>query len=225
MGATLSGLIPALGSLSFAAPWVLLGLLVLPVLYWLLRVTPPAPKRLRFPPVALLARLTTEERVTAHTPWWLLLLRLLIAALVLVALARPLLDADRSAGTDGPMVLVIDDGWAAAADWDARITAAETLIDKAALDERGVVVLTTAAHPEDQPVDPPSVQTAEQAKATLKALQPKPWFTDRAATLARLSQATLPDAVSTVWLHDGLEDPGLTAGEQAGAAEPETAFQ
>ena len=35
--------------LSFAEPALLLGLLSLPVLWWLLRVTPPAPRRVRFP--------------------------------------------------------------------------------------------------------------------------------------------------------------------------------
>jgi len=38
----------------FAAPWVLLGLLALPGLYFLLRVTPPAARRIAFPPVSLL---------------------------------------------------------------------------------------------------------------------------------------------------------------------------
>jgi len=31
-----------LGALGFAAPWLLLGLIVLPILWWLLRATPPA---------------------------------------------------------------------------------------------------------------------------------------------------------------------------------------
>ena len=38
-----------LGPIAFAAPWLLAGLAALPVLWWLLRVTPPAPKRIRFP--------------------------------------------------------------------------------------------------------------------------------------------------------------------------------
>ena len=39
-----------LGPIGFAAPWLLLALPALPVLWWLLRVTPPAPKRQIFPP-------------------------------------------------------------------------------------------------------------------------------------------------------------------------------
>jgi len=40
--------------LSFAEPLLLTGLLSLPVLWWLLRVMPPRPKRIEFPPTRLL---------------------------------------------------------------------------------------------------------------------------------------------------------------------------
>ncbi len=38
----------------FAAPWVLLALAGLPLLWWLLRVTPPAPRSETFPAIRLL---------------------------------------------------------------------------------------------------------------------------------------------------------------------------
>ncbi|MGH7055608.1 MAG: BatA domain-containing protein, partial [Stellaceae bacterium] len=40
--------------LAFASPWLLLALAGLPVIWWLLRVTPPAPRRIAFPPIRLL---------------------------------------------------------------------------------------------------------------------------------------------------------------------------
>ena len=46
-----------LGPLAFAAPWLLLATLVLPILWWLLRVTPPSPRQLTFPPIRLLLAL------------------------------------------------------------------------------------------------------------------------------------------------------------------------
>ena len=55
----------ALGPLSFTAPWILLALLSLPVLWWLLRVTPPAPRRLAFPAIRLLLGLDPREE-TPH---------------------------------------------------------------------------------------------------------------------------------------------------------------
>lgn len=42
------------GPIAFAQPWLLLALIALPALWWLVKVTPPAPKRLRFPAVTLL---------------------------------------------------------------------------------------------------------------------------------------------------------------------------
>src|SRR5262249_10336549 len=48
-----AGMIPGL-PLGFAQPLVLLGLLSLPVLWWLLRLIPPQPRRIAFPPTRLL---------------------------------------------------------------------------------------------------------------------------------------------------------------------------
>ena len=78
-----------LGPIAFAAPWLLLALPALPLLWWLLRVTPPAPKRVTFPALRLLRDLLPPEETPARTPWWLLLLRLVAAALMILGLARP----------------------------------------------------------------------------------------------------------------------------------------
>src|SRR5258706_35283 len=82
----------ALGSLAFASPWILAALAALPVIWWLLRVTPPAPRHIAFPAIRLLLGLVPREETPARTPWWLILLRTVIAALVIMALAHPLLN-------------------------------------------------------------------------------------------------------------------------------------
>ena len=46
---------------AFAQPWLLAALIALPALWWLLRVTPPSPKSLRFPAIRLLFGLTPPE--------------------------------------------------------------------------------------------------------------------------------------------------------------------
>ena len=51
----------ALGSLAFASPWLLAALAALPVMWWLLRVTPPAPRRVAFPAIRLLLGLTAAR--------------------------------------------------------------------------------------------------------------------------------------------------------------------
>ena len=76
--------------IGFAQPLVLLGLLSLPVLWWLLRLIPPQPKRVDFPPTRLLFDIHPKEEQPRRTPWWLTLLRLLLAAIVIIAAAGPL---------------------------------------------------------------------------------------------------------------------------------------
>ena len=51
----------ALGSLAFASPWLLAALAALPIVWWLLRVTPPAPRRIPFPAIRLLMGLHARE--------------------------------------------------------------------------------------------------------------------------------------------------------------------
>ena len=109
-----------LGTLAFASPWLLLALGGLPIVWWLLRVTPPAPRRMPFPAIRLLLGLVPREETPARTPWWLILLRTVLAALVIVALAHPLLNPRSTLPGSGPLILVVDDGWAAAHDWPRR---------------------------------------------------------------------------------------------------------
>ena len=111
---------PPLPPITFGSPFLLLALLALPALWWLLRVTPPLPRRTPFPPLRLLRGLEDEEQTPAATPWWLLLLRLLAAVLLIVALADPLLGRSPKLTAAGPLVLAIDNGWTAAKDWDTR---------------------------------------------------------------------------------------------------------
>ena len=139
-----AGALSSLGALAFLSPWWLLVLGALPVLYWLLRVTPPAPRRALFPAIRLLFELKPKEETPAKTPWWLLLLRLIVATMLIFALAHPLLNPqDRIPGV-GPVILVIDDGWSAARNWTARKEAANELLDRAEREERNVIVLRTA---------------------------------------------------------------------------------
>ena len=86
----MNGLLP----IAFGSPIVLGGLLVLPLIWWLLRVTPPRPDVETFPPLKILAKVLKNEVTPRKMPWWLLLLRLALAALVILALADPVLNPD-----------------------------------------------------------------------------------------------------------------------------------
>jgi hypothetical protein len=183
--------------LSFGAPWLLLGLLALPVIWLLLRVTPPSPRPQTFPPLRLLIGLINEEETPAKTPWWLLLLRLLAAALLIIALADPILGRGLTPPTPGPLVLVVDNGWTAADGWADRARAIADLLHGAG--DRPVLLLPTASAP------PTGLLNAGEAERQARGLSPMPWPGDRAAAAATLARWKL-DAPSIVWLSDGVED-------------------
>src|SRR5438067_11964292 len=140
----------ALGSLAFASPWLLAALVALPVIWWLLRVTPPAPRRIPFPALRLLLGLIPREETPARTPWWLILLRMVLAALVILALAHPLLNPQNRLAGSGPVALVVDDGWSAARDWSQRQTAALDLLAEAEREDWQVVLVATAGRASEQ---------------------------------------------------------------------------
>jgi hypothetical protein len=188
--------------LGFAQPLVLLGLLSLPVLWWLLRLVPPRPRRIDFPPTRLLFEIAPKEETPARTPWWLTALRLTLAALVIIAAAGPLWNpplatADRSA----PMLILLDDGWPAAASWDARLRAADEVIARAEADQRGVAVLPMSETERDI-----SLQVAGAARVQIKQIKPKPYAVDRTEALPIIERflATAP-TVEVIWLSDGVD--------------------
>ena len=194
----------------FAAPWVLAALAGLPLLWWLLRVTPPAPRTESFPALRLLFGLRATEETPARTPWWLLALRLLAAALVIVALARPVLDAGSALLGDGPVLLVIDNGWASAPGWQRRVQAAGGVLDRAERAGRKAALLATA--PDEAGAAPviTAAMPAPDLRAKLAAVRPKPWSVDRtAATAALLAWHQL--GASTIYFGDGLADAGFPA--------------
>ena len=197
----------SLGPIGFVLPWLLLALPALPAIWWLLRVTPPAPKQQAFPPVRLLRDLPAPEETPARTPWWLLLLRLVAAALIVLGLARPVWGPGLAARGEGPLLLVIDDGWAAAADWPQRAAAAQAALEGAIREGRRAALLTTAAPDNAEPIRPGALMPAEELRPRLAALRPKPWAPDRAAALAGLAawRQANPGGFSALYLADGVE--------------------
>jgi len=199
--------------LSFGTPWVLAGLLALPVLWWLLKVTPPQPRRIAFPPLRLLLGLKNEEQTPALTPWWLLLLRLLAAALLIFALADPLLGRSPQVAGNGPLILVVDNGWTAAKDWDQRQDVIADLLRGAG--DRPVAIVTTADPQNDGAV---SLIDAGAAARTARELKPMSWPGDRMAAAAKLRRASFAARPQIFWLSDGIEDGSASGFASALAA-------
>jgi hypothetical protein len=194
-------MIPGL-PLAFAQPLVLFALAGLPLLWWLLRLVPPRPRRIAFPPTRLLFDIAPKEETPARTPWWLTLLRLLLAALVILAAAGPLWNPPIATGSGSlPVALLIDDGWSAAATWATRMRTAEDLIARAEQDNRAVALVPLSDTQRDI-----SLETPGAARVRLRQLAPKPHTVERAEALASIGRllAATPN-IELVWLTDGVD--------------------
>jgi hypothetical protein len=194
------------GPLAFAAPLALIAFLALPALWMLLRATPPAPNVVIFAPIRLLQRLARTPETPQTTPWWLIALRLILAALVILALARPILQPDPASESDAPVLVIVDDGWTSAARWDAAQDAARARLEAARADGRRAAILFTAAPTERAPAL--RFAPAVEALARLDAHDPHAWAPDRASAAERLRAGFAADGapgrIETVWITDGI---------------------
>lgn len=203
-----------LQALTFTTPLALGALLLLPVIWWLLRFTPPKPETVRFPPLRLLLDLVNREEQPDKTPWWLMLLRLAIAALVIFGVSHPLYAPGRvDTLRSEPLLLVVDDTWAAAADWDKRVAVLNEILDGAKSADAVVSLATTVPH-----LRPPSLEpaVADDVRTRVAALQPQALDADRSGLIDRLrNQFGNAAALRVIWMSDGIDD-GAAASFAAG---------
>jgi len=188
--------------LGFTSPWLLAALALLPAIWWLLRLTPPQPQRVVFPPTRLLTEIAQTE-TPARSPWWLTLLRLTLAAAVIIALSGPIWrpDAILPAG-NGSIWILIDNGYSAAPSWPTRLATANRLIDQADAAGQPVLIAATA----DGPGQGFAPMSPDQAIDRLRAIEPRPYPAGRSDLLAKLQAAaatTPPTAI--YWLSEPLD--------------------
>ncbi len=191
-----------LGLLAFTQPWLLAALAALPALWILLRITPPSPRRLPFPALRLLLRLEPREETPARTPLWLLLMRMALAALIILGLAGPVLHPAARLAGGGPLLLVVDDGWAAAPRWRERMGSLDEILAQAERQDRSVMILRTAP----PPTGPMAITrtSADRAREALAGWHPRPWPVDRAAAAKLLDE--VPKGARVLWLTDRIAD-------------------
>ncbi len=192
-----------IGPIGFSAPWLLVALAALPILWIILRAVPPAPIRRRFPGVALLLGLKDDDSVTDRTPWWLLLLRMLAVAAVIIGLAGPVLNPkveDENRAT-GPLLFLLDASWASGRDWVAQQALLDTMLAEAGREGRTVAIIRLSDPKE------PVFQAAETWRTQLSGLGPQPWTAspgDMATVAALLGEGDF----ETRWFSDGLAREG-----------------
>lgn len=197
------------GSVTFGAPWVLLGFMSFPLLWMLMRSTPPSPRREEFPAIRLLFNLKAEDQEPSKMPLWQRLLRLAMAGTVIVALADPQMNDSAAFEGEGPVVILVDNGWASAPNWDERREQIEALIDRAERENRSISLITTAMPAEGGGLIQTPPVIASDARDVLARIQPQAWPVDRQAALDALEamrERGALDGSSIFWLSNGLED-------------------
>jgi len=197
----------SLGPFTFLAPLALLGLLAIPLIWWLLRITPPKPIQQIFPPLRILKNVVTEDETPNSTPIWLLLFRLFLVALAAIALAQPLLSQPEGI-ENRPLVLVVEDSWDAAPNWPKMMKEAEGRIADAR--RKGMpVMLIKSTDTEEIPAE---FIDASDALRIVKTLEPKPISNKRDVLSQRIK--ALPEQMNEsqintfesdlIWLSTGV---------------------
>src|SRR5262249_3950696 len=138
----------------------------------------------------------------------LTLIRMAAAALVILALAEPVLNPDRDkalTGT-GPVVVAIDNGWAAAAQWAARTFMIDRLISEAEGQGRPVLIVPTAITSKAYSL---KIEAPTSARSTAAAVQPQPFAPDRPGAAKAIADVLRNSTdASVVWLADGIDHDG-----------------
>lgn len=193
----------------FMQPIILSALLALPVLWYILRITPPAPKIIIFPPVRFLAGLVAEEHSPNKSPWWILLLRLLMIGLLILALARPVINPAEGLPGRGAIRIIVDNSWASAPVWNTQIKAAQETVIQAAREGRDLYVMpTTPALGEDHVAHYGPLSKSE-ALSILRGLTPNAWSADYKNMTNAMTKTENNQTIHNFWFSHGLNEGNI----------------
>lgn len=202
----------------FQFPTLLWALLILPVVWWLLRIVPPRARVQVFPPVAVLNTLQSHRHETAQPSLWVLLLRCAALCFLIIGFANPFLVRNTSPLAQGPVLLLIDNDMFSADHWSERLATARNIVAQAAQAHDPVILILTAPLPfGERQTEHPIPQPAATVQAMLTTLHPEPWFSDRITTtrvLKTLAQ-TQKTPAAIFYITDGITPPHHDADETA----------
>lgn len=183
--------------LQFASPLILLALAILPVIWLLLRAVPPSPVKRAFAAVHLLLGLRDKDQVSERTPWWLLLMRILALAAIIIALAKPELRYSESRFENDRMLIILDGGFAHQKFAQHHRDQIQALLESAEVDQKLIAVLDLA-NP-----DKPDWQSAAYHAERLASWTPSPWLPS--FSLGAEIILSEREKFDGVWFVDGLD--------------------
>lgn len=198
-----------LGSFVFSSPWILSALALVPLAYFIIRAIPPAPQRLFFPATWLTRKLNSENTTSQSAPWWLVLLRLLMITALIIALAGPSLRKAVNIAAGSSVIILIDNDWSTAPDWEKRRSLAEETLNRFREEGRKVAIVPTAPPLGGWSNDAKAV-TFDSAKAAqaLAILQPQAWMPDYKTAAKTIKTLSAGQETSIIYLTSGIDHGG-----------------
>ncbi len=200
----------ALGPLLFLTPLALLALLGLPLLWFVLRATPPQPKDQTLPSFALFEDMEPVEETPDKTPWWIITLRMLVITLAIIGLSTPVWSPRQNAEDavfDRDVLVIVDDGWTAAPNWSAIQNAALGTLGSIDRDLGVYVISSTQTDLTDALADRLSPQNA---RGVVQAMRPNGWRPDYDTLAENLSDLET-NSFDIVWVSDNQLSEGFAA--------------
>ena len=189
-------------SLSLMFPSALWALITIPVLWFVLKMYPPSPKNIFFPPIQFLNNLGKKEETSSSTPIWLLIYRILIILIIIFAFANPVYNPAQFFSKNGPFIILVDNGWPTSVNWEKRKDKIFEFIDIA--DQKNLPVILVPTTKKDISSDKIELMSPVDARSKLETLSPNPWPSELDYVNKILSRLPLDQNYNLVWLWDGI---------------------
>jgi len=189
--------------LSFYHPLYLISLLLLPLIYFLIKFTPPPPRVILFPPISILKKLVPAEKTPKNSPLLLLIVRFLLGGAIITALAGPYYQiSDKVIINNQPLLIVVDDSWSSAQDWDQRKNFIQNLIHEAELQSVRAYIYAASDNNISQFIDYATTRNK------IKILNPKPYVPNYSVAINIIREFTKShENCHIVWLAPALAHP------------------
>ena len=188
---------------SFYHPLYLISLLLLPLIYFLIKLTPPQPHVILFPPISILKKLVPAEKTPKNSPLLLLIVRLFLVGAIITALAGPYYQiSDKVIINNQPLLIVVDDSWSSAQDWDQRKNFIQNLIHEAELQSVPTYIYAASDNNISQFIDYATTRNK------IKILNPKPYVPNYSVAINIIREFTKShENCHIVWLAPALAHP------------------
>ncbi|KLN62259.1 hypothetical protein WH96_01680 [Kiloniella spongiae] len=194
-----------LGIIGFLNPWLLLGLITLPVVWLILRITPPSPKKVTFPALRLLLGLQGATSRPERTSWWLIFLRVMILLILILALAEPIYAPVKRTDTTYNTLVLLDNDWASAGSWTKQLATLRSVLEQNKGNRNQIAFLTTAKGTTGH-YDFSGFKTSQNLLIDIEQLPtPQSWQSDPQGALKSIEkELNHYHPLKVLWLSNGL---------------------